>query len=145
MHKFNENTAALVEDSTSSDMTFPANRTLSSNDASGPNSAKVSRENSMLLRESQEPNFNHLSRTARVRSIATRKDPEREFFEMTVLAYQLRNVKKSTSIMRIDRSALYFECLKIKKGFEYWPEWIEQTVTRILISEQYKKSKAKGG
>ena len=76
-----------------------------------------------------------------MRSIAKRKDPEREFFEMTVLAYQLRNVKKSVMIMKIDRSKLYFECLKINKGFEYWPEWIEQTVTRILISEQYKKSK----
>ena len=99
----------------------------------------------MLLRESQEPNFNHLSRTARVRSIAQRKDPEREFFEMTVLAYQLRNVKKSTSIMKLDRTALYFECLKLKKGFEYYPEWIAETVTRILITEQYKKSKAKKG
>ena len=76
-----------------------------------------------------------------MRSIAKRKDPEREFFEMTVLAYQLRNVKKSTSIMKIDRSSLYKECLKMKKGFEFWPEWIEQTVTRILISEQYRKSK----
>ena len=45
--------------------------------------------------------------------------------------------------MKINRTDLWNECMKIKKGFEYWPEWIEKTVTRIIIADQYKKATAK--
>ena len=41
--------------------------------------------------------------------------------------------------MKINRSDLYHECVKTKKGFEEWPEWIEQRVTKILINDAYRK------
>lgn len=43
--------------------------------------------------------------------------------------------------MKINRTELYHECIKTKKGFETWPEWIEQRVTKILISDVYNKNK----
>ena len=45
--------------------------------------------------------------------------------------------------MKINRTELYHECMKTKKGFEFWPEWIEKAVTRIIINDQYNKSKKK--
>ena len=45
--------------------------------------------------------------------------------------------------MKINRTELYQECLKTKMGFERWPEWIEQTVTRIILEDIYKKAKKK--
>ena len=60
---------------------------------------------------------------------------------MTVLAYQLRNQKKSPSIMKINRTDLYNEVVKTKTGFEMWPEWIEKMVTRIILNDRYNKAK----
>jgi len=61
---------------------------------------------------------------------------------MTVLAYQLRNQKKSPSIMQINRTDLYKEVEKTKMGFEKWPEWIEKMVTRIILNDRYNKAKS---
>ena len=60
---------------------------------------------------------------------------------MTVLAYQLRNQKKSASIMKINRTDLYYECLKTKQTFEMWPEWIQENVTRMMLNDIYKESR----
>ena len=60
---------------------------------------------------------------------------------MTVLAYQIRNQKKSPTIMKINRTDLYYECIETKKGFELWPEWIEKKVTEIIIKDVYNKQR----
>ena len=47
--------------------------------------------------------------TPRKRSSTKRKEPEREFFEMTVLAFQLAH-SNSKSLMELDRNKLFYEC-----------------------------------
>ena len=107
---------------------------------SNPTSQPITRTNSFNNLRISADNVNPLARST-TKKIGNRKDPQREFFEMTVLAYQIRNQKKSPSIMKINRSDLYHECVKTKKGFEEWPEWIEQRVTKILINDAYSKKK----
>ena len=46
-----------------------------------------------------------------------RKEPEKEFFEMTVLAFQLRHSSISINIMKVDRGDLYDECIRSKEPF----------------------------
>ena len=110
---------------------------------SNPISQPITRTNSIgnLRQSADNATFNSLSRTTQGKVSGSRKDPQREFFEMTVLAYQIRHQKKSPTIMKINRTELYHECIKTKKGFETWPEWIEQRVTKILISDVYNKNK----
>lgn len=72
------------------------------------------------------------------RSIAQRKEPEREFFEMTVLAFILTH-PSSKNIMTLDRNKLFDECHKVHKSFQEWPNWINATLTRIVLNEKYNK------
>ena len=110
---------------------------------SNPVSQPMTRTNSIgnLRVSADNVNFNSLARTTSQRSKGARKDPQREFFEMTVLAYQIRNQKKSPTIMKINRTDLYYECIETKKGFEEWPEWIEKKVTEIIIKDVYNKQR----
>lgn len=72
------------------------------------------------------------------RSIAQRKDPEQEFFEMTVLSFILSHPSSKT-VMTLDRNRLYDECRKLHKSFHEWPEWINSTLTRYILNEKYNK------
>ena len=116
--------------------------TPSNGGTSNPISQPITRTNSIgnLRQSADNATFNSLARTSQGK-VTSRKDPQREFFEMTVLAYQIRHQKKSPTIMKINRTELYHECVKTKKGFEQWPEWIEHRVTKILINDVYNKNK----
>lgn len=68
-----------------------------------------------------------------------RKEPELEFFEMTVLAFILSHPSSKT-IMTLDRNKMYDDCKKVHKSFHEWPNWINQTLTRIVLEEKYNKA-----
>ena len=85
--------------------------------------------------KSQQFPSNVTSRTSKL--APDRKNPEREFFELTVLSYQLKNQEACPSLMLVDRSALYKECKKIDKPFQFWPEWIEQEMTKRMLNDIY--------
>ena len=78
--------------------------------------------------------------TRRRRAQKGRKEPELEFFEMTVLAFQLSHPNCKT-ILTVDRSKLYQECRAVHKSFHEWPRWINATLTRIMLNERYNKQK----
>ena len=69
-------------------------------------------------------------------SKAVKKTPEQEFFEMTVLSFQLCH-SNSKTIFSIDRNKMYDECRRAHKSFHLWPEWINSTLTRIVLNEKY--------
>ena len=69
-----------------------------------------------------------------------RKEPEREFFEMTVLAFQLKH-PMSLTVLTVDRDKLFMECRKVHKSFQDWPDWINSTLTRVVLNEKYNKAK----
>ena len=54
--------------------------------------------------------------TRKVRAPPKRKDPEKEFFEMTVLAFILSH-PSSKSIMTVDRNELFEDCKLAHKSF----------------------------
>ena len=77
--------------------------------------------------------------TRKVRPPPKRKDPEKEFFEMTVLAFILSH-PSSKSIMTVDRNELFDQCKLTHKSFHEWPNWINQTLTRIVLNEKYNRA-----
>lgn len=77
------------------------------------------------------------------KSVAKRNEPEREFFEMTVLSFILTH-PSSKNIMTMDRTNLFDECTKTHKSFHEWPTWINSTMTRIVLNEKYNKAQAAG-
>ena len=78
--------------------------------------------------------------STRRRPQAQRKDPEREFFEMTICAFQL-NYPSCKSLLRVDRSRLFNECKAVHSSFHYWPEWIRMTLMRVVLNDRYMKKK----
>jgi len=58
---------------------------------------------------------------------------------MTVLAFILTH-SSSKNIMTLDRNKLFDECLKVHKSFQEWPNWINATLTRIVLNEKYNKA-----
>lgn len=56
----------------------------------------------------------------RTKSNNQRKEPEREFFEMTVLSFQLSH-PMSTTIMTLDRNKLFSDCKTAHASFHLWP------------------------
>ena len=72
--------------------------------------------------------------------IEFRKDPEREFFEMTVLAFQLSH-SSHKSLMTLDRNKLYFQCKSEHPMFKDWPNWVNATLTRVMLNEKYNKER----
>ena len=76
--------------------------------------------------------------TRRRRAQKGRKEPELEFFEMTVLAFQLSHPNSKT-LLKVDRQQMYEECKAAHSSFHEWPRWINATLTRIMLNERYNK------
>ena len=72
------------------------------------------------------------------KSQALRKEPEIEFFEMTVLAFQLCH-PASKSLMKIDRISMLSECRSEQPSFHEWPRWINAYLTRVMLNERINK------
>ena len=41
--------------------------------------------------------------------------------------------------MTVDRNELFDECKLAHKSFHLWPNWVNQTQTRIMLNEKYNK------
>ena len=82
----------------------------------------------------QSMNSSGTSRKSRAQP--KRKEPELEFFEMTVLAFILSHPSSKT-IMTLDRNKMYDDCKKVHKSFHEWPTWINQTLTRVVLEEKF--------
>jgi len=65
-----------------------------------------------------------------------RKDPNEEFFKMTLLSFKI-NSKISSKVFEIDSTELYKDCQKSKLPFYKWPRWIENTLMRRILSQKY--------
>lgn len=57
---------------------------------------------------------------------------------MTLLAYKL-HYKLPTSILQINATKMYSECLNANKPFYEWPFWIKKTLHKLW--EQKKQAK----
>lgn len=75
--------------------------------------------------------------TARTRALAERKDAEEEFFKMLLLACKMNYVKAFPTVMKVDASKLYKDVKGLKKPFFEWPQWIEDTIRRLMLRERY--------
>ena len=81
------------------------------------------------------------SGTMRKRAPPKQKEPELQFFEMTVLAFILSHPSSKT-IMTLDRNALFDECKSVHKSFHEWPNWINHRLTRVVLEEKFIKEQA---
>jgi hypothetical protein len=63
------------------------------------------------------------------RRLAERKDPEEEFFNLTLLSNIMTNEKKNLLISILSDSAkLFKQCMKTGKQFYEWNDWIQKHI-----------------
>lgn len=66
---------------------------------------------------------NHTAMTAS-RMPVVRKDPNEEFFKMTLLAYKLNNAKNA-ALLKVSPMEMFAEVKRVGLPFHKWAEWIE--------------------
>jgi len=54
-----------------------------------------------------------------------RKDPEQEFFKMSLVAYKLNN-PNSTTLPNTDPAFMFRAVKKTDLAFYHWPDWIKE-------------------
>jgi len=68
---------------------------------------------------------NAVSKAKRNRNMGERKDPEEEFFNLTLLSNIMTNEKKNLLISILsDSDNLFKQCRKMKKEFYEFNDWI---------------------
>lgn len=69
-----------------------------------------------------------------------RKDPNEEFFKMTLLAYKLNNSKQG-ALLKVSPMEMFIEVKKTGLPFHKWSEWIDSYLTRSLKERKENKKK----
>ena len=69
---------------------------------------------------------------------AKRKDPNEEFFKMSLLSFKL-NHPKQAEILKINPDKLYEEVLHSGVPFYQWGDWIDSYLNKNLINKEYNR------
>lgn len=59
-----------------------------------------------------------------------RKDPEQEFFKMTLVVYKL-NYPTSANLPNTEPAFMFKACKKTELPFFKWPDWIKEQMERL--------------
>lgn len=73
--------------------------------------------------------------------LSIRKDPNKEFFQMLLLAYKMNN-QETDEVLMLDGRDLYNKCTQEDKTpFHKFPEWITKEIKRIHFKKIYMENK----